>query len=169
MEKSLHSITDTMARLLSVMHNNIKISTEHEALGILKYLNCPYDIQNKHIFNPCGAPNTWPTLVAIMEWVFKLVEFFSKNKNMPQGAIMEADEDEEKESTDKKRLSSSYMSSSLEDSDVGAMKKRKTFEVNQLSDYANLNNVPLISSDPSLVQTIQKYKRVMTEGEEKTE
>lgn len=47
-----------------------EMENEEDVYLLLQSFGCPYD--PKKIFNPLGAPNTWPHAVLILDWAVNL-------------------------------------------------------------------------------------------------
>lgn len=61
-----------------------------------KILMYPYDL-HRHAFNPVGAPNTWPYVVAFLDWI---AEFVIKITTKPSNdIIMEEEIEDERRNT----------------------------------------------------------------------
>ena len=68
---------NSYVRLLSLILNSYtpcEIDNDEEAVSLLNFLGCPYD--SKKIFNPLGAPNTWPMAVLVLEWAVQVAQVY---------------------------------------------------------------------------------------------
>ena len=98
-----------------------------------KILCYPYEL-HKHAFNPVGAPNTWPYVVAFFDWLTEYLGHIA----IKQGGDVILEEEIEDE---RRRTSMDEMIHCI-----------------SAQSYSNLSNVPLIDPKSRFMKYIGKFR-----------
>ena len=73
LEKSLNSVLKTITIMLSIVFPSFEAKSATDIFDIsFKILQYPYEISN-YAFNPWGAPNTWPQIIWLLDWIHDFV------------------------------------------------------------------------------------------------
>ena len=134
MEKNLNSVLKTVTLMVSIIFPSFEAKSAQDISDITyKIFQYPYEISN-YAFNPCGAPNTWPQIVCLLDWIHDFV--YKSSAKLDEDLIVEESHDGE----------SSRLSTDL--------------KVDRLSDpfFSHLHGIPRISSNSNFMSLIVKMR-----------
>ena len=151
--KDFSSIVKTCLHLFDLINpSRIDIEFDNQLIDILQGMGCPKDLFQKHMFNPCGAPNTWPLVIGMIDWLLTYVKFFASNPNsVSQSPLEVIEEVKEEREARYSFMSDSQNGSVLVEGEIRPAQLRKS-AINDA--YTLMNNAPVISSKQALVKNL---------------